>query len=460
MKQYDRIVIGAGISGLLAARRALARGETVLLLERSQRIGGSLKPITLGACAGITPVTVDAGAEAFSVVRPDVFKLLHELGMEAEIVAPRTAGSHIVFNDQLRYRIPHGILGIPASLDDPELARIMSPAASAQARIQDALPVQLRPGMSVAELVTERLGEDFVTKLVDPVLYGVHGTTARFVTAHTVLEEVLRVMPTAGSLCAAVAQVRRAHPRPGSALASLRGGMHRLPQTLFTAASQAGAQLMLSSPVQTAHQIADTWQVSTGHRTFTSAHLTVATGASIETLFDKNGAPQFRDHIPANCSVLRTAGPPSAATATAVVFALVTSKKLDTHPLDNGALAAASQTTARATTHVNAKWAWVDAQLPPEHHIVRLSYGNYGAPATSALMRTAKDDIERLYEVSDVCVQETQIVHWPHALSRPGEAKPGAHTHVNAEHCGPIVSGNGVLAIVSDHFMSETLKPR
>ena len=43
MSQFDAIVIGAGLSGLVAARELEAQGLSVLVLEASDRPGGRVK---------------------------------------------------------------------------------------------------------------------------------------------------------------------------------------------------------------------------------------------------------------------------------------------------------------------------------------------------------------------------------------------------------------------------------
>ena len=52
----DVIVVGAGISGLTAARMLSTKGLNVLVLEGRDRVGGRIHSIEFGGC------TVDMGA--------------------------------------------------------------------------------------------------------------------------------------------------------------------------------------------------------------------------------------------------------------------------------------------------------------------------------------------------------------------------------------------------------------
>ena len=66
------VVVGAGVSGLAAARRLVQElpGARVTVLEASPRVGGSLRT------AEVAGVSVDVGAEAMLNRRPEGVALL------------------------------------------------------------------------------------------------------------------------------------------------------------------------------------------------------------------------------------------------------------------------------------------------------------------------------------------------------------------------------------------------
>ena len=113
-----RAVIGAGIAVLLAAQRGLERGEEIVVFGANP--GGLIDQIELGGGS------FDCGAEAFSTVGPQVLTLLSELGLDALVVYPEPNSANII-SEVGRYRIPQGILGLPADLNDSELSSIFSP---------------------------------------------------------------------------------------------------------------------------------------------------------------------------------------------------------------------------------------------------------------------------------------------------------------------------------------------
>ncbi|HLP23110.1 MAG TPA: FAD-dependent oxidoreductase, partial [Microbacteriaceae bacterium] len=146
MSMTSRVVVGGGLAGLLAALRASDRGERVTVLESAPRPGGLIRSESLSG------VWVDVGAESFATTTPAMFRLIDELGLEAEREAPQRTDAHIVAADGTHSRIPHGIFGIPASLDDPDLAGAISAPALVEARRRDVDAVALEPDATVADL--------------------------------------------------------------------------------------------------------------------------------------------------------------------------------------------------------------------------------------------------------------------------------------------------------------------
>ncbi|HQU00172.1 MAG TPA: FAD-dependent oxidoreductase, partial [Acidimicrobiales bacterium] len=81
------VVVGAGISGLAAAWELTggAAGPTpetprVEIIEASDRAGGSLATTTF------FDATIDLGPDGFLARRPEAVTLVHELGLDDELV--------------------------------------------------------------------------------------------------------------------------------------------------------------------------------------------------------------------------------------------------------------------------------------------------------------------------------------------------------------------------------------
>lgn len=73
---HDVIVVGGGLAGLTAARRAKERGLSVLLLEARDRVGGRVHSVTLPS-----GTRIDLGAQFISDYQPNVTALGKEAGI-------------------------------------------------------------------------------------------------------------------------------------------------------------------------------------------------------------------------------------------------------------------------------------------------------------------------------------------------------------------------------------------
>jgi monoamine oxidase len=74
----DVVVVGAGLSGLIAARALTRSGASVRVLEARDRVGGKMLTVDLAGCA------VDLGAHWVGPSQRRILALLEELGIETE----------------------------------------------------------------------------------------------------------------------------------------------------------------------------------------------------------------------------------------------------------------------------------------------------------------------------------------------------------------------------------------
>ncbi|BCK54769.1 FAD-dependent oxidoreductase [Nocardia wallacei] len=227
-------VVGAGISGLVAAyrlRKALGPKLELVLLERSERIGGILRT------DDIAGEPVDLGAEAFVGRRPEIPALLGELGLADQLVYP--AGKRpLIWSGAAAHPLPERtLMGIPAGPD--ALAGLVDEATLAWIADEPARPLDWVPGgdMAVGELVAARLGEQVVRRSVDPLLGGVYAGLANSIGVRAALPTLAAALDAgAASLSQAVAD---ALPPPSTApvFGGIRDGYRVLLEALLKAAA-------------------------------------------------------------------------------------------------------------------------------------------------------------------------------------------------------------------------------
>ncbi|MCU1547454.1 MAG: hemG, partial [Arthrobacter sp.] len=291
------VVVGGGISGLLAARELARAGVHTTVLEASDAWGG---------CVGshvVAGLSLDSGAESFATRSSAVADLAAELGLAGEIVPPNPGGAWVHLPDGPRELPKTGVLGIPANPWDPEVRRSLGLLGSVRAWMDTLLPASLgttADATSVSALVRARMGRRVVDRLVAPVVGGVHSADPGLLDVDMVAPGLRAGIRQHGSLAAAVAAQRRggapqktglqtpAPQKAGSAVAGLRGGMHTLVTALVADLRRRGVTLLATTPAEAVERTAQGWRVTSGKAAYDAGLLVVAVDgpAAVELLQD------------------------------------------------------------------------------------------------------------------------------------------------------------------------------
>jgi len=463
------VVVGGGISGLLAARQLARAGVRTTVLEASGDWGG---------CVGshvVAGLTLDSGAESFATRSAAVARLAEELGLGAQIVLPNPGGAWVQLPEGPRELPKTGVLGIPANPWDPEVRRSLGLVGSLRAFVDALLPASVgttAEATSVAALVRVRMGRRVLDRLVSPVVGGVHSADPALLDVDMVAPGLRAGIRSHGSLAAAVAAQRRASPvRPdalqpglqkaGSAVAGLRGGMHTLITALLAELRRLDATLLSGTRAEAVQRVPGGWRVTAGGDSFDAERLVVAVEgpAAVQLL---SGT------LPALAALRPEAGPD-----VRLVTLVLDRPDLDAAPRGTGVLVApqSSGIRAKALTHATAKWAWLAERTAPGRHVLRLSYGrgdtapNGGAAhpeprSDEELFAAALQDASTLLAVplSAADVAGWDVVRWSGALPfaalghkrRVDQVRQLCAAEGGLAVVGGWLAGNGLAAIVAD----------
>jgi oxygen-dependent protoporphyrinogen oxidase len=257
-------VIGAGITGLTAAREVLAlaaksgRPVSVSVLEASGRAGGKVRTELVGGAV------VETGPDSFVTLKPEMLALVRELGLEGELIGTGPDPSVSVLKGGRLLPLPPGMqLVSPTRL----LPFALSPLFSLRGKLRMALEplVPVRAGgedESLADFARRRLGAEALDVLVGPMLAGIFAGDAEKLSVRSTFPQLLE-MERSGGLARSLwrGAPKRAPRREGfSMFMTLKGGLSRVIDAL--AAGLPSGALRLDCPAAAVRRRGGRWEIA------------------------------------------------------------------------------------------------------------------------------------------------------------------------------------------------------
>ena len=398
------VIVGGGVAGLVTARRLAIAGESVTVLEAGDRFGGIVASHTVGG------VVLDSGAESYATRGGTVEALATGLGLGPDIVTPLASPAWLYRADGVALPLPAtSVLGIPGVPLAADVIAVVGLRSALRAQLDALLPAPygLR-SLTLGDLVRRRMGTGMLEKLVAPVVHGVHSAHPYELDVDRVAPFVRSAMRSEGSLTHAV-RLLRERATAGSAIAGIRGGVHRLVTELLVDLQNLGVTLELGARVSSVVP----GSVRVGRRTIRGSVIVAAAG------------------------VLE----PNQARPITLATLVVDAPQLDAAPRGTGVLVTngAVGVAARALTHSTAKWPWL-AERTGGLHVLRLSYDS----APDDLAATALADAATLLGVDlpASSLVDHARVEW--TRPSPESAAPDGLTSV-----GEAAGGTGLAAVVA-----------
>jgi oxygen-dependent protoporphyrinogen oxidase len=289
------IIIGAGISGLVAAHRLKKSGCEVLLIESSDRVGGAIQ---------------SQEAEGFLIERGpnslrgthEFLELAAELGLMEQLVTGDPRAPAYVFFDGALHPVP---MSPPALIK----SKLLSTAAKLRLLREPFIPARRDGGEeSIASFVRRRLGPEILDRLVAPFVSGVYAGDTEQLSIQASFARLAEFEAEAGSIVRGALRAARASrdktARPKRSLrpyrlCSFRHGLQTLPQALAQALGKSllteARIISISAPDRqgTPSHFEVTLERRGERQTFAAATLIVATPAHAAAHLLRECAPEI-----------------------------------------------------------------------------------------------------------------------------------------------------------------------
>lgn len=266
------LVVGGGITGLVAARALALDGVPVTLVESAERLGGKV------ATERFEGFTIEHGPDSFLATRPAAVTLARELGLGDELVGTRDPRKVYIRRRGELVPMPEGLgLVLPTRVLPFARTRLFSWPEKARMAKDVVWPRLLDDGdVAVGAFLRRRLGGALVDRLAGPLVGGVYGTPIDELSLDAVVPQLrvaerdhrslllagladgraMRRAAEARAKAQAKAQAPAAGgapgpaaPRPLGVFVSLRGGMDGLAGALATSVAAAGADVRTGTRV-------------------------------------------------------------------------------------------------------------------------------------------------------------------------------------------------------------------
>lgn len=363
------VVVGAGFTGLLAARRAAQAGCRVTVVDAAERVGGLVRTQLIAGRP------IDVGSEATHLMYPQVGALIDELGLR-ESMAIAQRGTSWLWTPRGLRPLPDGVGPAgPTRLRPVLRSRVMTAPGLLRAGLEPIVAGRHRlaidQDLSVGEFVASRFGAQVADRLVDPLLGSLHSGDVQRLSLRACAPSLVPAASCGGSLLRASRAARAARagrPPPAMSFVSWPQGLGRLTDALLADLPIDAVAVRLRQRVTALVPASSGYQLhldGTAHLDADGVILAVPAAQAAELL--RPLVPQAADGF---------AQTPTASVATVVLGVPTQSVHRVPAMRANGLLVpSAERTLLKASTFLSNKWAHLQ---DPDIFWLRMSAGRAG----------------------------------------------------------------------------------
>lgn len=271
----DVVVVGAGISGLVAAREVAAKGRSVVVLEARDRVGGRVLNHELADGS-----VIEAGGAFVGPTQDHVLGLCDELGIQT--FKEHTAGNSVYLSRGIRQTYQGTVPPDPLILPDAGRLQLQLDQMSQDVPVDApwlAAKAAEWDSTSLHDWVAQNTVNPDTAKLLEVYLQPLLGADARDVS----LLFMLWYLATAGNEQNPGTFERSSGTENGAQDSRIVGGSQLIPLRM---AEQLGDIVALSAPVRRIEQLADRAVVTTDRGQVSAARVIVAAPPPLITQID------------------------------------------------------------------------------------------------------------------------------------------------------------------------------
>jgi protoporphyrinogen/coproporphyrinogen III oxidase len=444
------VVIGGGITGLVAARHLKAEcpEASVSLLEGELRLGGKI------LTERVDGFVIDAGPEALIASRPRAIELCDELGLNERLVSPNPAprGTSILARGRLR-ALPGGMQGmIPTRLGPLARSDLFSPLGKLRMALDLLIPPCSDEDETVASFVRRRLGREAYDRLVEPLTSGIYAGDPGQLSIAWTLPQLKQLERIHGGLIrgtlASRRQARRTPERTSPFFVAPRSGLSEIPEALERSLIEQGVEIRRGTMVISISAVQ-----GGGYR----ALLEDGSSSEAAALIVATAAPAAAMLLQSIDSELAYALRGIPHVSTAIVALGYRQEHVAFAKGMTGYLTARSEGRAvRACTVVSEKW---PERVPARMALLRLSLGGAGRDDVAAmdddtLVRTAREELRDVVGIS-ATPELVRVYRWTNAMPQyvvgHGERLADIEARLKCRWPGLAIAGNAYRGLgISD----------
>lgn len=288
--QTKVVIIGAGLTGLVAAHYLIKSGISVKIVEKNNRPGGVIQTIKEQG------FTIEAGPNTGVVSHPEIVELFEDLKDDCTIdIANPEAKKRLIWKEGAWHALPSGLL--PAiktplfSLGDK--FRILGEPFRKKGT---------NPDESIADLVMRRMGKSYLNYAVDPFISGIYaGDPTQLVTRYA-LPKLYNLEQTYGSFIGGMMKKRLETKEERSKKAtrevfSAKGGLQHLIDALVKSIGNENILLNCKAvTISNDNQIFNTTSLMGGISVSLTSEKVISTagGKEIDSIFPFIGQVQLQ----------------------------------------------------------------------------------------------------------------------------------------------------------------------